>query len=918
MKLNLNKKVLFRTPQFPANANLKDSWEELKASIKISSPDFYSIIESMQYKDIENDSRPVQSTIAKYFNRAKFRPTPYGTFASIGIGTLGRAGEYLVVDEKMSRKRFKDWNSIISAQNQWRDFPLNTLCYQANTSFYKCGDLIRCIFKNEGHFELSDISYYPVIEDILEYCTHTKSFDEITIQFKNLFEDTAALEQILEVLIDNQLLFTNFQANIIDEAPEMLQPLDREKSYDICFRSTVSGSFYFPYVDELKELITFLSSHSALSAPKELSEFRDKFVKQYDQQAIPLLQALDPEIGIGYGDFENNSNSELLGLFGHNGSRQGGANLSKMIQKGVSVADNIPTVIQLEQYKQNSRTIGFKLPNTFNAILNPAENSYLLNMLGGATANNVLGRFTFADHKVHELCKENASTESLSNPDVLFFDIAYSGEAAVDNISRRCPIYEYHVSIHSLSNGSKQISLNDIYVAIRAGEVVLYSKELKKRLVPRLSNAYRYTRSELSLFRFLCDIQSQNIVQSLLPNVDSLFDGMSFKPRISYKHLILSPASWRINLEDFPCLNNSFKDKVSKSGKYKFVKFGYTDQTLHLDTESPEDLQLLYSILKANKEIWVQESFSSECSPIRDTEGNLYHSEFILSIFHEETIYQGIDLNLKESIIQRTFLPGSEWLYFELFLHPGKTDEVLLNDIKNILEKMGDLIKLWFFIRYDEMGSHLRLRFRLKHVSYYGVISDQMHELITTLKGNGFLKDAKICTYEREIERYGADIMEQVEGLFYRDSLYVLNLINELSDIPALYLNTIQLIIAVGDAIFGMGELQGILTKLVNAHNTEHLLGTSAFKIINSFYKREIRARSTEIALPFNSEIIKVYITILLPLVRKRQIQLFADLFHMHINRLFSDHQREHETLIYNFALSKIKEMQYLQPALAF
>jgi len=462
MKLNLNKKVLFRTPQFPANANLKDSWEELKASIKISSPAFYSIIENMQFEDIENDSRPVQYTIAKYFNRAKFRPTPYGTFASIGIGELGSEGEFLIVNEKMSRKRFKDWNSIISAQNQWRHFPFNALYYRANTSFYRCGDLIRCIYKNEGHFELSDIPYYPVIEDILEYCAHTKSFDEINIQFKNVFENTSALEQILEVLIDNQLLFTNFQANIIDETPEMLQPLDGAKSYDICFRSTISGSFYFPYADELKDLITFLSSHYEASAPKELSDFKRKFVKQYDQQAISLLRALDPEMGIGYGDFENKSDNELLGLFGHKVSRQNDEDLSKMIQKVVSLGDSTPIVIQLEHYKQLKRTSENKLPNTFNAILSPAEDCYQLNMLGGATANNILGRFTLADHKVHELCKENAAIESSANPDVLFFEIAYTGESAVDNINRRRPIYEYHVSIHSFSNGSTQIPLNDI------------------------------------------------------------------------------------------------------------------------------------------------------------------------------------------------------------------------------------------------------------------------------------------------------------------------------------------------------------------------------------------------------------------------------------------------------------------------
>lgn len=918
MKLYLNKKVLFRTPQFSVNATLKDCWNELKDSINISSPDFFRIIENMHYEDIENDSRPVKYTIAKYFNRAKFRPTPYGTFASIGMAHFGKADETLIVEHKAIRKSFIDWKEVIDLQSQWKQFPLHNLHFHSNTSFYKCGELIRCIYKNEGHFELSDIAYYPVIEDILEYCIHTKSFDEINIQFKNVFEDNSQLDLILEILVDHQLLFTNYQAAIIDGAPKPFKDSDGGKSYDICYRPTIGGSFYFPYADDLKELITFLSNYHEASVPTELSNFKDKFVKQYDQQAISLLKVLDPEMGIGYGDFESNSYRELLDLFGQNDKRPEKENFSKIIQRAAFTENTSVKTIQLEHFKQNKQETVSKLPNTFNAIISPAGASYILNMLGGATANNILGRFTLVGDDILELCKESASIEFIANPDVLFFDIAYCGENEVDNINRRRPIYQYQVSIHSNCKDTIQIPLNDIYVAVQSGEVMLYSKELKKRLIPRVSNAYRYTRSELSLFRFLCDIQSQNLIQSLLPDVGAIFDDMDYKPRLSYKHIILSPASWKICLKDYPIQNNGFNDKVSQSGKYRYVKFGYMDQTLHLDTESPEDLELLYSILRVNKDIWVQESFSSECSPIQDAKGNMYQSEFVLSISHNETIYQGIDLDLKKTMIQRTFLPGSEWMYFEIFMQSGKTNEVLLNEIRYILEKIGDLIKLWFFIRYDAMGSHLRLRFQLKEVSSYRFISDQMQKLFTALKMKDFLRDAKMCTYERELERYGADIIEQVEDLFCKDSKYVMQIINTHPEIATLYLNAIQLIIAVGDAVFGKVELHGILNKLVNSHNTEHLLSTSAFKVINNFYKSEIKIRVRKDVLPYSSEIAKAYISILLPLVRKRQIQLFADLFHMHINRLFPENQREHEALIYNFTLNRLNEIRFTEPALAF
>ncbi|MGE8426300.1 MAG: thiopeptide-type bacteriocin biosynthesis protein [Sphingobacterium sp.] len=917
MKYNLNKKVLFRTPQFPINAKLEDCWDDLKASIKISSPDFYKIIEHMHFEDIENDSRPVQYTIAKYFNRARFRPTPYGTFASIGIAGLGNPGDILTLNDKMIRHSFLDWREIIEFQDQWSQYSIQDLCFQTNSASYKCGELIRCIYKNGEQFELSDIPYYQVIVDLIEFCTETRSFMEIKARFLADFERESDLKEILVTLIINQLIFTNCQASIIDDLHKLECFPGRLRTYDICQRTSDSGSIYFPYEVELKELITFLSGQFSSSEPEDLIRFKDRFLNQYDQRAIKLLEALDPEMGIGYGDLENYNGDELIDLFtGFESIKEKSPDLSELLKKSQFTKATLPSVIHLEDYKNLKKKEWHKIPNTFNAIVSPAGNGYLVSMLGGASANSILGRFNLVDDEILMLCKDNARIESEANPEVLFFDIAYCGERNVDNINRRRPIYDYQISIHSFSKNTAQIPLNDIYIAVRSAEVILYSKTLKKRLIPRLSSAYTYTRSDLSLFRFLCDIQSQNIKLSLIPNLDTAFEKVDFKPQIRFKNLILSPAGWRIRLEDFPVSNENFKNGVSLNGMYCFVKIGYADQTLHLNSGSVEDLDLIYSILKTKKELWIQESFTQEENLIRDAIGNSYATELVLSVSHNSTIYPGVRLNSYETNVQRTFLPGSEWMYFELFIHPCKANEVLIAQISSVLNQLKGKIQKWFFIRYNESGDHLRLRLQLNDLSDYSMVMEYIQKCFAEIRDRGFLKDLRICIYRRELERYGSNIIDQVEELFCHDSVYVLQVIKNLPDKVTLYLNTVDIMIRVGNSIFGKLELQPVFSKLLSVHNNEHNLNSKAFKTINSFYKKEIRPRQAEISTVSEIEITNAYIAVLRPLARERQIQLFADFFHMHINRLFSDKQREHETIIYNLLMNRIKEIQFKQTSL--
>lgn len=78
MKSAIHHNIIFRTPRFLLNAQLKDCWQELKQAISESSEDFYKVIKELEADDISSQPANIRHTVWKYFNRAKHRSTPHG------------------------------------------------------------------------------------------------------------------------------------------------------------------------------------------------------------------------------------------------------------------------------------------------------------------------------------------------------------------------------------------------------------------------------------------------------------------------------------------------------------------------------------------------------------------------------------------------------------------------------------------------------------------------------------------------------------------------------------------------------------------------------------------------------------------------------------------------------------------------
>jgi hypothetical protein len=154
----------------------------------------------------------------------------------------------------------------------------------------------------------------------------------------------------------------------------------------------------------------------------------------------------------------------------------------------------------------------------------------------------------------------------------------------------------------------KQIPLDDLYISVKQGKkIVLRSKSLNKEIVPRLSTAHNYSNNALPIYQFLCDLQTQDLRGGVGFNWGSLANEFSFLPRVKYKNIILSKATWNIKKEDIDDLiklkNNKEIEDKAKAWKENlklpdYVLLADGDNELLLNLNNLLSIKTLLSLVK--------------------------------------------------------------------------------------------------------------------------------------------------------------------------------------------------------------------------------------------------------------------------------------------------------------------------------
>ena len=306
MELKVLDILLCRTPVFSVEDNLEEKWDELKMLIRDSSPTLFEVIKDVD--DIQKLSidKHASFSVWKYFNRAKFRATPFGRFAAFSTIDLQNSGcSNLVLKKKLNITDLNDWGEKDEVIGDQRTVLKNAASLKINSSIYRVGNENRFIRFKKDCFEIASVTTFQELDTILKLCNQKilkhELYEKMRLSHELKFRE---IDILLEQMLTLQLILCDRLPNITGEDyfKRLSFNAKSNTTYTIAEREVISGGFNLQQVKNIPFLIRFLQKNIPHNENRALKDFKTAFSKKFDQATIPLLIAMDPELGVGYSD----------------------------------------------------------------------------------------------------------------------------------------------------------------------------------------------------------------------------------------------------------------------------------------------------------------------------------------------------------------------------------------------------------------------------------------------------------------------------------------------------------------------------------------------------------------------------------------------------------------------------------------
>jgi lantibiotic biosynthesis protein len=954
----------------------------------------------------EREQQRLENTLTKYLLRMSLRSTPFGLFAGVSLGRLGEQTRLrLAAGPEYRRHARLDMDflgELAATLGQQADLRL-TLRYFPNNTLYRVGNRWRYVeHRTAGrirthHLVDVDASYY--LERVLTAARGGQHLRELAALLVAEDLPLADCEAFVHELIDNQLLVSEADPVITGDDPlarlvqlaaasgaagplpglaaavrALNQPLqvpgsgygavlaqaqacaaevDPSQLLQIdLLKPTIQATLRPEVLETLREAVELLANVSYEVEPQSLTQFREAFSARYEQAAVPLLVALDAELGLGYPVHEGRAATAAPLLDGvvldppAASPRQFSWSAWRqfLLERYVQARQEGSGVIRLEAAAVRPFLgAGLRgLPSSAFSVctvlaasaaeVDAGRFQVLHQGTGGPSAANLLGRFAHLSPELTTALQQLLAREQATYPDAVLAEIVHINQARVGNVAMRPALRPYEIPIVTRPGvpDSHVIELADLSLAVQDGELVLWSARLQRRVIPRLSTAQNASHNVLPMFHFLCDLQVQGLKTTLSWQWGALEEA-AFLPRVEYGAVILARARWRIAAAEAAplaglsgeALRGAVARLFAERGIPSRVALKELDNELQLDIDNELHLRVLQSMLSPGKPLLLEESVLSEQSAwVEGAEGVFAHE---LVVPWERAAPPRLPARAwpAAAAVPRTFALGSEWAYFKVYCGPKTADELLVEVIRPLVEELqaAAIIDQWFFIRYADPQPHLRLRFHGTGPFYAAVIA-RLHAALAPYVATGLVVSLQADTYQRELERYGPATMLASEAWFSHDSQAVISLLGLLDGDAAEPLRW-QLALRGVDALLtdfqlGLPAKAALLEQLQRGFKREFNVGSArARKSLADLYRRE----RPHIGRIMAAEAAPGLLPLLAPLRRRSRdsravvasvlahpaadgpilSDLLSSYVHMFLNRMFRSKARMQEMVVYDF-----------------
>lgn len=692
----------------------------LREAIFLASPELFS--EIAKWMDGETTDPTTISRLKvsflKYIARISSRCTPFGLFAGCSLGVFDKHTSIQIADNAHHGRQTRfDMNFLVALSQELskKENIKAQLQWYPNNSLYRIGNQYRYVeyqydHNNNREHSLEALQYTPYLEQLLVKAANGSTLDELATL---LTDDEITKEEALEyihLLVQNQILVSELEPAVTgDDFLEQINSIVNRLSYTEelqqhlrTFQNTLdqidsvignsttnyqrisgqiqqleipfqpkflfqtdlyptlhSNQLHVQWGYRLTRLMGLFSKMSPPPRESNMDRFISAFTKRYETREIPLTTALDTEIGIGYLQHQEASDSTPflddldIPVKKSNEHRYQRTEAEKILNKKLQQLLPNTTKLDLTDWDFKDLEEHWEdLPDTMSAMTELVtidnETRMVVSSIGGSSAANLLGRFTPGNQSILEYVQQITRIEQEIYPEVILAEIVHLPQSRTGNVIRRAKLRNYEIPYLGTSNLPKpqQISIDDILISVQYGKVRLRSKKLNKYILPRLSNAHNYSANALPIYHFLCDMQTQKLKTAIGFNWGPVLEQRFFLPRVHYGEFILQKARWTIITEDVANIMNGKPEEIiqkvtawrNEIHMPQYVQLVDGDNTLVINLANQNCIAMLWDTVKKRNSFVLEEFLFSEECIVQDDQHQGFTNQMVISFYNTSKV----------------------------------------------------------------------------------------------------------------------------------------------------------------------------------------------------------------------------------------------------------------------------------------
>jgi thiopeptide-type bacteriocin biosynthesis protein len=343
--------------------------------------------------------------------------------------------------------------------------------------------------------------------------------------------------------------------------------------------------------------------------------------------------------------------------------------------------------------------------------------------------------------------------------------------------------YELVLLGRSGAPADRQLSVDELTLRLDGQRLVLHCPRLGAEVRPRLTTAHNPAWRGFGVYRFLAALQNDGVAGGLAWDWGVLALAPTL-PRVTSGRLVLARARWHLSAAELSTVTGAdaaagWAALRRDRGLPGELLIADGDNRLYVDTASAALIAAAAKVLRGRSAAVIEEVLPSGVAA--GPQGRFAHE--LIVPFLRSGDPEPAPTPFTAPRVQRTFAPGSEWLYLKAYTGTASADRILTDTVGPVIGQLRDagVVEHWFFLRYTDPEHHLRLRLHGDPAALRDHALPALTDALADHLGDGTISKIAVDTYERELERYGGDAgIELAELIHGADTEAVLKVLGML------------------------------------------------------------------------------------------------------------------------------------------